>query len=81
MIPKLNAEVQTWLAKWKTETGSSEWVNSPPIIQMGMNNTKHSATLKTPYELVFGRKMVKSALVQETVNWWENRQSASDAQK
>ena len=47
---------------------------------MGMNNTKHSATLKTPYEIVFGRKMVTSALVQETVNWRENRQSASDAE-
>ena len=47
---------------------------------MGMNNTKHSATLKTLYEIVFGRKTVTSALVQETVNWWENRQSASDAE-
>ena len=64
--------VQNRLAKWKTETGSSEWVNSSSIIQMGMNNT---------FEIVFGRKMVTSALVQETVNWWENRQSASDARK
>ena len=45
-----------------------------------MNNTKHLATLKTPYEIVFGRKKVTSALVQETVNWRENRQSASDAE-
>ena len=47
---------------------------------MGMNNTKHLATLKTPYEIVFGRKKVTSVLVQETVNWRENRQGASDAE-
>ena len=79
LVEQANGVVQNRLAKWETETGSSEWVNSLPIIQMGINNTKHSATLKTPYEIVFGRKMVTSALVQETVNWRENRQSASNA--
>ena len=69
LVEQANDVVQSRLAKWKTETGSSKWVNSLPIIQMGINNTKHSAILKTPYEVVFGRKMVKSALVPELVDW------------
>ena len=78
LVEQANGVVLNQLAKWKTKTGSSEWVNSLLIIQMGINNTRHSATLKTPYEIVFGREMVTSALVQETVNWWENRQSPSN---
>ena len=78
LVEQANGVVLNQLAKWKTDTGSSEWVNSLPIIQMGINNTKHSVTLKAPYEIVFGRKMVTSALVQEPVNWWENRQSPSN---
>ena len=69
LLKQANGVVRSRLAKWKTETGSSGWVNALPLIQMGINNTKHSATLKTPYEIVFGRKMVATGLVPESVNW------------
>ena len=69
LMEQANGVVQSRLAMWKTETGSSEWVKALPIIQMGINSTKHSATLKTPYEIVFGRKMVTSVLVPERVDW------------
>ena len=32
LVEQANGVVQNRLAKWKTDTGSSEWVNSLPII-------------------------------------------------
>ena len=61
LIEQANGVVQSRLVMWQTETGSSEWVKAQPIIQMGFNSTKHSATMKTPCERVFGRKMVTTA--------------------
>ena len=61
--------MQSRLSIWKTETGSSKWVKALPIIQMGINSIKHSATLKTPYEIVFGQKTVTTVLELERVDW------------
>jgi transposase InsO family protein len=55
LVEQANGVVQSGLAKWKTEWADTAWDTALPNIALGINRTKHSATLKTPYEIVFGR--------------------------
>ena len=56
LVEQANGVVETRLAKWKSQTGRSDWSNSLPDIAISINRTVHSATKHTLFELVFGRK-------------------------
>ena len=57
LVEQANGVVQVRLAKWKIQTGRLDWSNGLPFVSISINNTKHSSTKYTPYELVFGCKM------------------------
>ena len=57
LVEQANGVVQVRLAKWKIQTGRLDWSNGLPFVSISINNTKHSSTKYTPYELVFGCKV------------------------
>ena len=67
LVEQANGVLQTRLAKWKIQTGRLDWSNGLPFVSISINNTKHTSTKYTPYELVFGCKM-NSKYISSTEN-------------
>lgn len=56
LVEQGNSVLKERLSKWKIETGRLDWSNGLAYVSLSINNTKHSSTKFTPFELVFGRK-------------------------
>lgn len=57
LVEQGNSTLKIRLSKWKSETGRLDWSNGLPIVAISINNTIHSSTKYTPYQLVFNKKM------------------------
>ena len=55
LVEQANETVEDQIAKWKCETGSSNWSKALTNIQLSINNTKQESTKCTPFVIIFGR--------------------------
>ena len=56
LVEQANGVVEDRIAKWKRESGRSDWTIILPKIALSINCTKHEALKKTPYEITFSMK-------------------------
>ena len=55
-VESANKSVERMIAAQFEDTGSRDWPSMLPAIMWAINTSPHSATGKTPYEMVYGQK-------------------------
>lgn len=57
LVEKANGTFKQKLESWQIDQNTNDWVRAIPSIILSMNNQRHSATNKAPYEVLFKQRM------------------------